>query len=87
MSYLAPAGTPISASDLWRWLYSLAGATNEMTQFRQTLTQTLQLAGCEFVSSGRAGMTLLLRALHRIRGETLRNEVVVPGYTCYSVPG
>ncbi|KAA3628675.1 MAG: hypothetical protein DWQ09_07495 [Proteobacteria bacterium] len=87
MSYLAPAGTPISASDLWRWLYSLSGATNEMTQFRQTLRQTLQLAGCEFVSSGRAGMTLLLRTLHRIRGETLRNEVVVPGYTCYSVPG
>lgn len=87
MSYLAPAGTPISTTDLWRWLHSLANAAAEMPQFRLELMQRLQVEGCEFISSGRAGLTLLLKLLYQLRGEPARNEVLIPGYTCYSVPG
>jgi perosamine synthetase len=36
-----------------------------------------------FVSSGRAALTLLLRAMPR---DPHRREVVIPAYTCYSVP-
>jgi dTDP-4-amino-4,6-dideoxygalactose transaminase len=44
------------------------------------------LAGCVFVSSGRAGLTLLLETLYELRGDVRRNEVIIPGYTCFSVP-
>ena len=35
-------------------------------------------------STGRAGLTLLLRAMRRVAGPE-RNEVVLPSYTCFSV--
>lgn len=38
------------------------------------------------VSSGRAGMTLVLRAMRALSSDPRRNEVIIPGYTCYSVP-
>jgi len=84
--YLAPAGTPIGAGDLWRWLCSLPRRRRVLEEFRGQLTARFGLAGCEFVSSGRAGMTLLLQTLHELRGEAERNEVLIPGYTCFSVP-
>lgn len=86
MRYLAPAGTPIGAGDLWRWLVRLPRKRRVLEEFREQLTTGFGLAGCEFVSSGRAGMTLLLQALFQLRGEPERNEVVIPGYTCFSVP-
>ncbi|ACL73448.1 DegT/DnrJ/EryC1/StrS aminotransferase [Thioalkalivibrio sulfidiphilus HL-EbGr7] len=86
MSYLAPAGTPIVASDLWQWLRGLPDANKGLERFRDALMERFQLRGCEFVSSGRAGMTLLLQTLYRFRGEPQRTEVIIPGYTCYSVP-
>jgi perosamine synthetase len=86
MRYIAPAGTPISAGDLWRWLGSLPRKRQVLEEFRGQLTERFGLAGCEFVSSGRAGLTLLLQMLHELRGEAQRNEVVIPGYTCFSVP-
>lgn len=36
-----------------------------------------------FVSSGKAALAIILQALHGLSG---RNKVVVPGYTCFSVP-
>lgn len=87
MTYLAPAGTPISAADLRHWLRNIAKATTEISQFRLKLLQRFQLENCEFVSSGRAGLTLLLQLLYSLRGDPQRNEVLIPGYTCYSVPG
>lgn len=86
MRYLAPAGTPIGTGDLWRWLCSLPRKRRVLEEFRGQLTARFGLAGCEFVSSGRAGMTLLLQTLYELRGEPERNEVLIPGYTCFSVP-
>lgn len=86
MDFLAPAGTPIGTGDLWRWLRALPRCGDVLEEFRGALTDRFGLAGCEFVSSGRAGMTLLLRTLHQLHGDPGRTEVIVPGYTCYSVP-
>lgn len=87
MTYLAPAGTPIRAADLRHWLRAIALATVEISRFRLELLQRFQLEGCEFISSGRAGLTLLLQRLYALRGDPQRNEILIPGYTCYSVPG
>ena len=38
-----------------------------------------------FVSSGRAAQTIILKALNEL-DESNRNEVILPAYTCYSVP-
>jgi dTDP-4-amino-4,6-dideoxygalactose transaminase len=47
------------------------------------LQQALDVEHVFLLSSGRAALTVLLRALHAISG---RRRVVVPAYTCYSVP-
>ena len=86
MRHIAPAGTPISSTDLWRWIQGLSRASEQLEDLRTTLMRDFQLSACEFVSSGRAGMTLLLETLYRLRDEPERNQVVIPGYTCYSVP-
>ena len=38
------------------------------------------------VSTGRAAMTLALTSMKRVAADSRRVEVVIPGYTCYSVP-
>jgi dTDP-4-amino-4,6-dideoxygalactose transaminase len=48
------------------------------------LQQRLSIRSCHVVSTGRAGLALLLRALQR-NDDRRRDEVVIPSYTCYSV--
>jgi perosamine synthetase len=38
------------------------------------------------IASGRAAMTLILQALRKVANDPRRDEVLVPAYTCYSVP-
>jgi dTDP-4-amino-4,6-dideoxygalactose transaminase len=37
-------------------------------------------------STGRAAMTVAFEAMKRASGDSRRTEVIIPGYTCYSVP-
>ena len=82
--YLAPAGAPISTADLLAWARSTAGAQRGGEALRQALGERFGDHHFVLTSTGRAGMTLLLRALRRL-GPADRDEVVVPSYTCYSV--
>jgi perosamine synthetase len=82
--YLAPAGAPISTADLLAWSRSIAGAQSGGEALRQALCARFGDHHFLLTSTGRAGMTLLLRALRRV-GPADRDEVVVPSYTCYSV--
>jgi len=56
-----------------------------LDKFRSAFCARYQHPHCFFVSSGRAAMVLLLRALRTLAGPG-RNVVIVPSYTCYSVP-
>lgn len=84
MSYLAPAGTPVSLGDI-----ALAVAANE-ADARALLAESLRgISGLPVafpVSSGRAAMTLILQAMRNATQGVARDEVIVPAYTCYSVP-
>ncbi|MGE0030137.1 MAG: DegT/DnrJ/EryC1/StrS family aminotransferase [Steroidobacteraceae bacterium] len=84
MTYYAPAGTPVTLGDIARATLGASAAASA------TLAATLRcVSGLEHAwptSSGRAAMTIILQAMHEARGDSSRNEVIVPAYTCYSVP-
>jgi perosamine synthetase len=74
---VAPAGAPLPVRTVLRALPP-AGARAE-----DAVRQHLDVRHAAFLSSGRAALTVLLQAL---RGDSRRREVVVPAYTCFSVP-
>ena len=84
LRHVAPAGAPIRLPDLARWAaFALAG---------DDVARSLQQAFCErfnvrhsiLTATGRAGLTLLLKALRRL-APAERDEVILPSYTCFSV--
>ncbi len=85
MAFIAPAGTPLSLGDLASGaLRSLA--TGSMEHLRRQLCQATARERVWLVSTGRAAMTLALEGMKRAARDPQRVEVIVPGYTCYSVP-
>ena len=85
MAFVAPAGTPLSLGDLASGvLRSLSTGSTE--HLRQRLCQTAARERAWLVSTGRAAMTLAFEAMKLAARDPQRVEVIVPGYTCYSVP-
>jgi perosamine synthetase len=82
---LAPAGSPMSAGVLWRWLRSAPQWPQAPAAFREAIAARFGVDHVFVASTGRAGLTLILRAM-RAWIEPRRDEVIVPSYTCYSVP-
>jgi len=81
---LPPAAAPIG----WKSLFSGVGAvfTGESARdrFSNELKDYFGKSHCFLVSSGKAALTLILQALKEQYPE--RDEVLIPAYTCYSVP-
>lgn len=84
MSYIAPAGTPLSLSDLVLGLGAGLRPRDSSEQLAALLAAHSGQPQCWLVRSGRTSMTILFEAMKRVAGPR-RDEVVVPGYTCYSV--
>lgn len=83
MSYIAPAGTPLGLADLAAGLH--AGLfRDDADALAAKLACMTATARCWLTVSGRAAITTALRAMRGSADEE-RVEVVVPGYTCYSV--
>jgi perosamine synthetase len=82
---LAPSGTPITVRDLLTWLIAQPRAEKILGEFQSAFCNRYQHGHCFFVSSGRAAMFLLFRALRTLAGAG-KTHVIVPSYTCYSVP-
>jgi perosamine synthetase len=83
--FVPPAGTPVSVTDVLSSLGSALTRGDRVEQFKRDLRARVGVRHCEFVSTGRAAMTLALLALKALDGGK-RNEVVIPSYTCFSVP-
>jgi perosamine synthetase len=75
-----PAGAPLPARSV---LPSVVPRVGERRGFAQLLADRLGAQNPFFVSSGRAALTILLKVL---REGSDRREVVIPAYTCFSVP-
>lgn len=86
MQYIAPAGTPLSFADLAAGLGAGLFSDRSARELPELLARHSGQARCWPITSGRAAMTVILHAMKQAAGDSRRCEVIVPGYTCYSVP-
>ncbi len=79
---IPPAAAPVSFGDIARGLAGLLGR-GAAARLERELREEFGAEHVFLVSSGRASLALILSGLHSLSG---RRKVVVPAYTCYSVP-
>lgn len=83
---IAPAGTPISLSDLFGWMLDVVSGRNRQTELCSAVKAKYGVQHCFVMSSGRAAMAMIFRLLKQHNTDERRQEIVLPSYTCYSVP-
>lgn len=83
--FVPPAGTPVRFADVVNSIGMALACDDSVERFKADLCARIGVRHCEFVSTGRAALTLALLALKSL-DEGKRNEVIIPSYTCFSVP-
>jgi dTDP-4-amino-4,6-dideoxygalactose transaminase len=78
-----PTATLLSLGDLLRGLSGIFLREREIKKFESEMKVSLGVKHLFFVSSGKAALYLILTALKSISN---RRQVVIPAYTCFSVP-
>jgi perosamine synthetase len=86
MSYIAPAGTPISLLDLVLGLGKGVLSNQPARELAAGLQQHSGHPHAWLMSSGRAAMTVIVNAMRDVGESEDKDEIIVPAYTCYSVP-
>ncbi|MCF8096018.1 MAG: DegT/DnrJ/EryC1/StrS family aminotransferase [Desulfobacteraceae bacterium] len=81
---LPPAAAPITINDIFNGIKGLRRGQAEIENFKADIRKKFRVRHCFFVSSGKAALTLILHALHRFSPD--RDEVLIPAFTCFSVP-
>jgi len=81
---LPPAAAPIYLKDIISGLRGIIRGQKEINRFESELKEHYNVKHCFLLSSGKAALTIILKALHELHPE--RNEVLIPAFTCYSVP-
>jgi dTDP-4-amino-4,6-dideoxygalactose transaminase len=74
----------VSTADLLRWVRLGASQRSSSALLREAVAARFGIRHAFVTSTGRAGLTILLRAL-RTLAPPGRDEVVLPSYTCFSV--
>lgn len=82
--FVPPAGTPLRMGQVAASVRAAISFNGHRKEFVSVLSQRLGVKRVFAASSGRAGLWLILRSLHRIQPE--RDVVALPAYTCFSVP-
>jgi len=82
---LAPTGSPITVSEVRHWMSALASGRDPRPAFADAVCRHFSVSHCQLFSTGRAAMSFLFSCLTEMNQDTARTEIVVPGYTCYSV--
>ena len=80
---LPPSGAPIYIRDLLSGVLGILRPAKALKKFEEELRAYFRVKHVFLVSSGKAALTLILQALHEMTGG---DEVVLPSYTCFSVP-
>jgi dTDP-4-amino-4,6-dideoxygalactose transaminase len=81
---LPPAAAPISLTDIANGFKASLRGQEAIELLRQDIINIFQVKHCFLASSGKAALTLALQAMHKLQPD--RDEVLIPAYTCYSVP-
>ena len=81
---LPPAAAPVPWQNLLRSITALLGSPKEDRSFEEELRKVFKIRHCFLLSSGKAALTLTLKGLQKLYPD--REEVLIPPYTCYSVP-
>lgn len=84
LRYVAPAGAPVAGADLARWAGLSVSRRDASAVLRDAIAARFGVTHTFLTSTGRAGLTILLKAL-RTLSPAHKDEVVLPSYTCYSV--
>lgn len=80
-----PAGTPTSIVDLAHMVACRINSGAGTAQLEKKFTVLIGVRHCFSFNSGRAALTCLLKAAAG-KAQSGRDEVVIPAYTCHSVP-
>jgi len=80
---LPPTAAPIHSRDIANGFAGILRGRREIDRFEGEIREYFGVRHCFALSSGRAALTVILRALRALRPE--RSVVVIPAYTCYSV--
>lgn len=83
--HIAPAGTPLRLTTLIAAAFDQLAGRDAPQELATAIQTRYDVPHCLTVSSGRAALTLIFRSLARLANDPRRNEIIVPGYTCYSV--
>jgi dTDP-4-amino-4,6-dideoxygalactose transaminase len=86
LRYIAPAGTPIKVSELTGWLVDSISGKDRRAALCDAIKSRYGVKHCFLMSSGRAAMAMLFTILKKNSPQEQRDEIVLPAYTCYSVP-
>ncbi|MCW5204585.1 DegT/DnrJ/EryC1/StrS family aminotransferase, partial [Desulfobulbus sp. N2] len=81
---LPPTAAPIPLVDVLRALPSCLMNNSGICRFEQDIKKEFNQPYCLLVSSGKAALVLILKTLQKLYPD--RNEVLIPAFTCYSVP-
>ncbi len=80
---LPPAGAPLYLKDLFFGIAGMLRPSKALRKFEEELRAYFGMKHVFLVSSGKAALTLILQTLNELTG---KEEVVIPSYTCFSVP-
>ena len=80
---LPPAAAPIEWRDLWHGITGSLRPGESRRARQRELREAFGVEGVFLVSSGSAALVLTLRAL---RSLSARTDVIIPAYTCFSLP-
>ena len=79
---LSPVASPISFKDILEGLKNFY-SEEIFKKLKNKIAEYFNVKYAFFFSSGRAALTIILKVLKEIKG---KDEVIIPGYTCFSVP-
>ena len=81
--HVPPAAAPVLTADLFAGVAGATRSSDTLRAFEEDFAEAQGVSRAWGVSSGRAALTLALRALRQL---STRASVVIPAFTCFSVP-
>ena len=86
LRYIPPAGTQIKIKEIAGWLFDNFLGIDRREDLCKEIKLKYNVKHVYLMSSGRAAMAMLFSILKDINTDPQRTEIVLPSYTCYSVP-